>query len=66
MSANSEHMSKEVAAKLVGAKIVTSLLDTTDEGGFGFIAVTPEGKEVKVWVSCDAEGNGPGWLHFEE
>jgi hypothetical protein len=23
------------------------------------------GKQIVVWVNCDAEGNGPGWLDIE-
>ena len=55
-----EYMGKEIAAKLVGRRIVKALID--DAGNFGF--ALDDGQQV--WVSQDAEGNGPGWLEIVE
>ena len=62
--ANAKYMSDEIARRLVNGKIASALLDTIN-GEFGFIVRMPDGTERKVWVSTDAEGNGPGWLHIE-
>lgn len=53
--------------QLVGAKI-TNLIQTPageDDQMFGFTANLASGKSVDVWVQCDPEGNGPGWLNIE-
>jgi len=70
MTTDSEYMSQEILEKLVGWRIVGSALSDDGES-FGLIVQSPrhnvnEGPKRKtVWVDCDAEGNGPGWLNIE-
>ena len=65
---NCEYMSNEIIKKLMGWQIVGAAL-SGDHESFGFvISRDPHGKPIQrktVWVDCDAEGNGPGWLSVE-
>jgi len=66
---NIEYMTKEIADKLVGAKItgaIESPGNDFSEGSFGFNVATEQGKTLQVWVDMDPEGNGPGWLSIQE
>ncbi len=65
MSTDAQYMVKEIMSKLVGAIIIDAITSTDDDDAtFGFI-VRRDDKEFPVWVDCDAEGNGPGWLSIE-
>lgn len=66
-SSNIEYMTKEIADKLVGAKITTALESPGNDfsdGSFGFAVKTKAGETLQVWVDMDPEGNGPGWLQI--
>lgn len=68
-SSNIEYMTKEIADKLVGAKItgaIESPGNDFSEGSFGFQVTTAKGQSIQVWVDMDPEGNGPGWLQICE
>ena len=76
MSTNAEFMANEISAKLAGWTIVQATVDSPDpyagdQQSFGFVVGrrNPKTKLVErktVWVDCDAEGNGPGWLNMED
>ena len=51
--------------KLIGTQVVGTIL-TPDEEAWGLQVRTQDGNELLVWVDCDPEGNGPGWLQIEE
>lgn len=62
-TSNAEYMAKYIHKELVGWKIIGTITDPDNED-YGFIV--KKGKEEKnVWVSRDAEGNGPGFLEIE-
>ncbi len=70
MTTDTDYQLKEMAV-LVGGKITNPIRSGEDEedwGGemFGFLVKCKDGKTRNVWVQCDAEGNGPGWLAIEE
>ena len=60
---DSEYMANAINEKLAGAKISGAILNA-DKSSFGFRVVN-HGKQYLVWVDCDAEGNGPGWLDIQ-
>ena len=64
MPSNAKYMAEQIGKSLAGARIVQAML-TPDEDAFGFVARLRDGSRAAVWVSCDAEANGPGWLHIE-
>jgi len=72
MSTNAEFMSKEISQKLAGWVIVQATVDAGDQQSFGFVVARLVGGKIDqstrktVWVDCDAEGNGPGWLNIGE
>ena len=55
---------ERINKSLIGATI-TSALISEDDSSYGFI-VNKNGQDMVVWVDCDPEGNGPGWLSFED
>ena len=60
---NEKFMCDKIAADLVGSKI-TGAATTADGESFGL--VIKKGKTTTVvWVLCDPEGNGSGWLDIE-
>ena len=60
------YQTEEISEKLSGGTIENPIFDDTPgEEGFGFKVTRPNGQKWNVWVSQDAEGNGPGWLHVE-
>lgn len=69
MSTDAEYMVDEIVTKLVGFRIVQATVSEDGES-FGFVVERdPHGKPIErktVWVDCDAEGNGPGWLKVED
>ena len=59
---NEEFMIEKIKP-LTGAKIIGAAT-TADGESFGL--VIKKGKtETVLWVMCDAEGNGSGWLDIE-
>jgi len=63
-------MASEIAQKLGGGTIHKALI-SDDSESFGFeVVVKGDGRGnynvLAVWVDCDAEGNGPGWLSISE
>ncbi|VGO14431.1 hypothetical protein PDESU_02992 [Pontiella desulfatans] len=50
--------------ELTGLTITGGAVDDTGEY-WGFTAEWKQGKKV-IWVNCDPEGNGPGFLEIEE
>ena len=63
MTTNCEYQAKQISDKLVNAKIVGAAL-TEDKECFG-IVLKKGSKQFTVWVDCDAEGNGAGWLSID-
>lgn len=63
---NAEYMAEEIGKKLIGCRITGALISDDGES-FGFRVENggPDGP-IAVWVDCDPEGNGPGWLSIEE
>ena len=67
---NAEYMVEQIAEKLAGTAIRNAVL-SEDRESFGFEVVKKAkgiGKYdvIQVWVDCDPEGNGPGWLQIED
>ena len=63
--ANCKFMAAEIGEKLAGRTITGAVLSSDGEG-FGFrVDNGEEGGSAVVWVDCDPEGNGPGWLSIE-
>lgn len=62
------YMNKQILSLLVGGKIVESILSSSQYGdeSFGFKVKAKNGKTFLVWVDCDSEGNGHGWLDIQE
>lgn len=60
MSHDAEYMMERIKAHLVGRRIRHAVRGP--DGSFGF--TLDDG--TLVWVDCDAEGNGPGWLAIEK
>jgi len=59
---NEEIMCEKIQT-LVGSKIINAAT-TADGESFGI--VIKKGKtETVLWVNCDPEGNGSGWLDCE-
>ena len=67
MSTDAEYMADEIYKKLSGGRITNAIRSENDDGeeSFGFL-VERNGKTIQVWVDCDAEVNGPGWLKICE
>lgn len=69
MSTNAEFMTKFIADRLAGGTIRNAMTDGDEYFGFE-VVVKAKGRGnydvLQVWVNCDAEGNGPGWLDVEE
>lgn len=67
MSTNAKFMADEIYKKLSGGRIANAIRSVAEDGeeSFGFL-VERNGKTIQVWVDCDAEGNGPGWLQIQE
>ena len=61
---NCKYMAEEISEKLVGCRIMSALL-SEDSESFGLLLAGKKGP-IQVWVNCDPEGNGPGWLSIEE
>jgi hypothetical protein len=59
-----KHMLKEIESKLIGG-VITDTLYYEEMEGYGF-TVNVDGKLFDVFVDCDEEGNGPGWLSISE
>jgi len=54
-----------------GAVLGRPVTEDTDngsppEGFFGLTLKRKDGKAFVLWVNCDPEGNGPGWLDIQE
>ncbi len=59
---NEQYMCDQIQP-LVGSKIIGAAT-TSDGESFGI--VIKKGKtETVLWVACDPEGNGSGWLDIE-
>jgi hypothetical protein len=58
-------MSDLIQRQLIGSEIIVSL-KTEDGESFGFRVKTRDKRVLDVWVDCDAEGNGPGWLAIQK
>jgi len=58
-----KHLADYVAKELVGWRITKAIV-ATDGEDFGFV-VRKGGQSRAVWVMCDPEGNGPGFLDIE-
>jgi len=51
--------------EIIGTRIVNAVV-SNDKESWGFRVAFPNGKFKIVWVSCDPEGNGPGFLDIEK
>ena len=65
MSTDAKYMIKNINEHLVGATIVGAISSKYDDDESFGLLVKRDNTEFPVWVDCDAEGNGPGWLSFE-
>lgn len=65
MSHDVKYMSEQIGRQLIGSTIRVAL-STEDGESFGFRVITPDKRVLDVWVDCDAEGNGPGWLSIQK
>ncbi len=70
MSTNAEYMSEFINDNLARATIRNAVL-SEDKESFGFeIVRKAKGRGNytvhTIWVDCDAEGNGPGWLSTDD
>ena len=70
MSTFTEYMAEQITAKLKGGTI-RNAVTTEDHESFGFdVVVKAPGRGnynvLRVWVDCDPEGNGPGFLNIGE
>lgn len=66
MKSDSEYCQEQLVG-LVGGTVSSVIND--GEEFFGLMVDVKKGKEVKkftVWVTRDAEWNGPGWVTVEE
>lgn len=64
----SSHMKKHLSA-LIGAKVLSVVDDGDDYGSdtiYGLRVKKADGTFAIVWVLRDPEGNGPGFLDFED
>jgi len=52
--------------QLVGSTIEALAEDPSDDEAHGFVARMPDGSSKIVFVLCDPEGNGPGWLEISD
>lgn len=62
---------KRMQDEIMGAKVIGFLEDPgSDEWGedygFGLLVKTKENHELRLWISADPEGNGPGFVHMED
>jgi hypothetical protein len=55
---------EEVTKRLAGAVILGGMI-TPDGEAWGFEVELKDGTTKHVWVDCDPEGNGPGWLAID-
>jgi hypothetical protein len=57
---------KDVLEKAIGSKLIDIVVDTDEFGDEWLGLVLEKGRKHKtqwvLWVSRDAEGNGPGWI----
>ncbi len=65
MSTDAEYMNEQIQRQLIGSTIRVAL-STEDGESFGFRVITPDKRVLDIWVDCDAEGNGPGWLAIQK
>jgi len=68
MSVGVKYQVDKIVEKLVGATITTAITSPPNSFGdefYGFMALTPDEKEIFVWVLRDEEGNGPGALEYD-
>lgn len=61
-------MVKTIEEQLIGGKIIGAIT-SIDEDCYGLKVEVGRGKKKKtllVWVDCDEESNGPGYLEISE
>ena len=62
---DAEAFAAHLSTKLTGWKIAGTII-SNDKEMWGFQIDSPNGKQKKfVWVLCDPEGNGPGFLEIQ-
>lgn len=66
--AYARRMTTVISQQLVGGTITQAIVSDTEygEAHFGFEVRLPSGQCKTVWVLCDPEGNGPGFLDIGE
>ena len=69
MSTDPNYSAEMINERLIGTTIRNAVVSEDGES-FGFSVVKKaKGRGnydvITVWVDCDAEGNGPGWLNME-
>ena len=64
MSRTNEILAQQIAAKLVGT-VITNVVTTEDCESFGFQCCNKH-NSFTVWVDCDPEGNGSGFLDIQD
>lgn len=60
MSTDNEYMIERIKKEMLGRTIIEAVMSSNEES-YGFKL----DNDLVVWVDCDAEGNGPGWLSME-
>lgn len=61
MKTQQEYLMEVITKDLVGKRI-TSLIKSPDGEHVGFLL----SDDKVVWVECDPEGNGVGWLNVDK
>jgi hypothetical protein len=68
MKTDQEFLAEQISDRLVGGTIRNAMI--SEDGNYvGFsVVVKSKGRGnydvIPVWVNCDPEGNGSGWLEF--
>jgi hypothetical protein len=52
------------AEKLCGFTVVETIIDDKNNS-WGLLLMNNKGVQVRAWIDCDPEGNGPGHINLE-
>ena len=67
MSTDAQFMADQIGEKLIGWRITGAIIpDASDGPDQRFGLQVKQGNKVQhLWIDCDAESNGPGWMAIE-
>ena len=68
MDTEAQYMADQISEKLIGWRITGAIITDASDGPdqrFG-LQVKKAGKTQHLWIDCDAESNGPGWMAIED